>query len=174
MTKEVLVDGPHATAKSPAGARRVRRRGRRFPGAALEPGRMAADPPDSIAPPLERALEVGRERLGAAQRRVAALETERLRACVRTSDTACRYGGDEFVILLPELQGREGALAVARKIRARLAVPCIVDGVRIAVTASIGVAVYPADGRAYDDLMRVTDGCMYRDKARDAGRRAAA
>ncbi|MGE5160418.1 MAG: diguanylate cyclase domain-containing protein [Betaproteobacteria bacterium] len=259
MTKEVLVDGPHATAKSPAGARRVRRRSRRFPGAALEPGRMAADPPDSIAPPLERALEVGRERLGAAQHRVAALEAERLllrhqvallqrtvvqlrrfachdeltglpnrrllmdrynqavalaarrnrrvallfldldgfkkindthghaagdsvlrqvaerlRACVRTSDTACRYGGDEFVILLPELQGREGTLAVARKIRARLAVPCIVDGVRIAVTASIGVAVYPADGRAYDDLMRVTDGCMYRDKARDAGRRAAA
>ena len=99
---------------------------------------------------------------------------ERLRACIRTSDTACRYGGDEFVVLLPELEGRESALAAARKIRARLAMPCMVDGVEITVTASIGVAIYPADGREYDDLMRVTDGFMYRDKARDAACRAAA
>jgi diguanylate cyclase (GGDEF)-like protein len=93
---------------------------------------------------------------------------ERLRACIRKSDTACRYGGDEFVILLPELEGRDSAAAAARKIRARLAVPCVVDGTRITVTASIGVAVYPVDGREYGDLMRVTDGFMYRDKARDA------
>ncbi len=99
---------------------------------------------------------------------------ERLRACIRTSDTACRYGGDEFVVLLPELAGRESALAAARKIRARLAVPCIVDGVEIRVTASIGVAVYPVDGHEYGDLLRVTDGFMYRDKARDAACRATA
>lgn len=99
---------------------------------------------------------------------------ERLRACIRTSDTACRYGGDEFVVLLPELEGRESAIAAARKIRARLAAPCMVDGVQIKVTASIGVAIYPADGRDYDDLMRVTDGLMYRDKARDAAYRASA
>ena len=78
------------------------------------------------------------------------------------------YGGDEFVVLLPELEGRESALAAARKIRARLAVPYIVDGVKITVTASIGVAVYPVDGLEYGDLMRVTDGFMYRDKARNA------
>jgi len=99
---------------------------------------------------------------------------ERLRVCIRTSDTACRYGGDEFVVLLPELEGRESALAAARKIRARLAVPYVVDGVEITVTASIGVAVYPVDGREYGDLMRVTDGYMYRDKARDAACRATA
>ena len=91
---------------------------------------------------------------------------ERLRACIRTSDTACRYGGDEFVILLPELEGRESALAAARKIRARLAVPYVADGVEVTVTASIGVAVYPVDGHDYGDLMRATDGFMYRDKAR--------
>jgi diguanylate cyclase (GGDEF)-like protein len=99
---------------------------------------------------------------------------ERLRACIRTSDTACRYGGDEFVVLLPELAGRESALAAARKIRARLAVPYVVDGVEITATASIGVAVYPVDGREYGDLMRVTDGFMYRDKARNAAGRASA
>jgi diguanylate cyclase len=98
----------------------------------------------------------------------------RLRACVRTSDTACRYGGDEFVVLLPELEGRESAVAAAEKIRDRLAIPYIVDGAEITVTASIGVAVYPVDGREYGDLLRVTDGLMYRDKARDAGCRVAA
>jgi diguanylate cyclase len=90
---------------------------------------------------------------------------ERLRACIRKSDTACRYGGDEFVILLPELEGRESAAVAAREIRARLAVPCVVDGRQITVTASIGVAIYPLDGREYGDLMRVTDRFMYRDKA---------
>ena len=97
---------------------------------------------------------------------------ERLRACIRKSDTACRYGGDEFVILLPELDGRESATAAARKIRARLAVPCVVDGTPITVTASIGVAVYPLDGREYGDLMRMTDSFMYRAKARGAACRA--
>jgi diguanylate cyclase (GGDEF)-like protein len=99
---------------------------------------------------------------------------ERLRACIRTADTACRYGGDEFIVLLTALAGRESALAAARKIRARLAVPCIVDGVEIRVTASIGMAVYPLDGNEFGDLMRITDGLMYRDKARDAACRATA
>jgi diguanylate cyclase (GGDEF)-like protein len=91
----------------------------------------------------------------------------RLHASIRAADTACRYGGDEFVVLLPELEGRRNALAAARKIRARLAVPYIIDGTEITVTASIGVAVYPVDGSEYGDLMRVTDGFMYRDKAQD-------
>ena len=52
--------------------------------------------------------------------------------------------------------------------------PYIVDGVEITVTASIGVAVYPVDGHEYGDLIRVTDGFMYRDKARDAACRATA
>lgn len=99
---------------------------------------------------------------------------ERLRACIRASDTACRYGGDEFVVLLPELEGRGNADAAARKIRARLAVPYCVDGLEIAVAASIGVAVYPFDGNEFGDLMRMSDGLMYRDKARDAASRATA
>ena len=104
----------------------------------------------------------------AAGDRLLQLVAGRLGACLRTSDTACRYGGDEFVILLPELDARASAVAAAEKIRARIAAPFTVGGTEITVTASIGVAVYPVDGLTYDDLMRVSDGSMYRHKIDDA------
>lgn len=93
----------------------------------------------------------------------------RLRASIRASDTACRYGGDEFVVLLPELAGRRSALAAARTIRTRLSAPYTVDGTEITVTASIGSAIYPIDGYDYGELMRAMDASMYRDKA-ESGR----
>jgi diguanylate cyclase len=95
----------------------------------------------------------------------------RLLASIRASDTACRYGGDEFVVLLPELETPRSALAAARKIRARLATPYVVDAMEITVTASIGTALYPVDGIEYGALMRATDGSMYRDKAESARQR---
>jgi diguanylate cyclase len=90
---------------------------------------------------------------------------ERLAACTRGADTACRYGGDEFVIMLPEIDGQESAAAVAQKIRARLAAPFDVDGSVITLTASIGTAVYPVDGQNYRDLINRADIAMYRAKA---------
>jgi diguanylate cyclase len=90
----------------------------------------------------------------------------RLSACVRTSDTACRFGGDEFVILLPELESRESAAAAAGKIRAHLAAPYFIGGTEIGVAASIGMALYPVDGKAYEDLLKRSDVAMYWDKAR--------
>jgi len=90
----------------------------------------------------------------------------RLAACIRASDTACRYGGDEFILMLPEVAGLESAATVAGKIRTRLAAPYAVDGSTIAVTASIGTAVYPVDGQDYCDLVRHSDIGMYRVKSR--------
>lgn len=90
----------------------------------------------------------------------------RLVAGIRASDTACRLGGDEFVVLLSELGSQEAAEIVARDIRVRLAAPYVVEGAEIAITVSLGVAVYPVDAPSYSDLLRVADRAMYRNKAR--------
>lgn len=93
----------------------------------------------------------------------------RLVACIRISDTACRYGGDEFVILLPEYEGKDTAFAVIEKIRVHLAAPYVVDDTALTVTASIGIAIYPVDGLEYGDLIRASDRAMYCSKAGEAG-----
>jgi len=90
---------------------------------------------------------------------------ERLLSCIRGADTACRYGGDEFVILLPEVDGEKSAADVAQKLRAHLAKPYVVDEHSITATASIGVAVYPSDGSSQNDLIRRADIAMYLAKA---------
>jgi diguanylate cyclase (GGDEF)-like protein len=90
----------------------------------------------------------------------------RLLACLRASDTACRYGGDEFIVLLPELDGTDGAVVVADNIRGSLAAPYCIDGAEITVTVSLGIAVHPVDAHSFADLVRVSDRAMYRDKVR--------
>ena len=95
---------------------------------------------------------------------------ERLQSCTRRSDTVCRYGGDEFVLLLPEIEDRNFALDVAQKVGERLAKPYLVHDTSIAVPASIGVAVYPTDARCQGKLISQADVAMYR--AKSARRRA--
>ena len=87
---------------------------------------------------------------------------QRILACVRASDTAARMGGDEFVVLLPDLQSIDAAMTVAEKIRQALAQEFVTDqGVVLTISSSIGVALYPDHGANEKDLLRLGDEAMY-------------
>jgi diguanylate cyclase (GGDEF)-like protein/PAS domain S-box-containing protein len=85
----------------------------------------------------------------------------RLLACVRSSDTVCRYGGDEFVILLSEIDHSRNLILVAQKILAAIAAPLDLTPDIFHITASIGVSVFPQDGRDGDTLIQSADAAMY-------------
>ena len=87
---------------------------------------------------------------------------ERITACLRSEDTACRYGGDEFLIMLPEIDDRSrGANVVADKIRSSLSRAYLLDNDMIQIGASIGIAIYPTDGTAGAELIKKADAAMY-------------
>ncbi|MBX9959608.1 MAG: EAL domain-containing protein [Burkholderiaceae bacterium] len=92
----------------------------------------------------------------------------RLSECVRETDTISRQGGDEFLIVLSDLSGTEAIVPVLVKIRERLQAPFLIDGHELSTSASIGVALYPDDGRDFEILHQKADTAMYR--AKDAGR----
>lgn len=93
---------------------------------------------------------------------------DRLRASVRASDTVVRQGGDEFVILLPDVSDASEAEIVARKILSAFDSPVTVLGLELDASASLGVALYPEHGIDADSLMAEADTAMY--AAKDAGR----
>lgn len=90
---------------------------------------------------------------------------QRLVANLRYCDTACRYGGDEFVIMLPEIEGHDCITAVVKKIHKSLAESYSVEGGLVNLTASIGSAVYRNDGQDCSDLIKQADTAMYLAKA---------
>lgn len=92
----------------------------------------------------------------------------RLKVSVRASDTISRQGGDEFVIVTQDHSGANMAVSVARSIQDHLAPPFNVDGQEVNVTASIGIALYPDDGRDFDTLIKKCDIAMYH--AKESGR----
>lgn len=103
------------------------------------------------------------------------LITARLEASVRLEDTVARLGGDEFVVLLSGLQGKRSEVTrhvrqVADKLRQLLAEPMLLDGHRLQVTPSIGVALIPDHGNTPADLLKRADIALYR--AKDSGRNA--
>jgi len=82
----------------------------------------------------------------------------------RAEDTVCRNGGDEFLYLLVNPQGKENIERIAGLVAANIAKPIAVGGRQFVVNASIGVAIYPDDGTTGDELIKSADTAMYRAK----------
>ena len=92
--------------------------------------------------------------------------SERLVGALRGSDLIGRFGGDEFIVLLNDLNSRADIVVVLEALLSVVEVPVRADGRALSVTPSIGVAVFPDDGRQADELIQHADTAMYRAKAR--------
>jgi diguanylate cyclase (GGDEF)-like protein len=95
---------------------------------------------------------------------------ERLKQCVRETDTVTRLGGDEFTIILPQIRSARDSESVAEHVIASMAAPLVVAGNEHFLSASIGIALYPADGMSAEELLRNADTAMYRAKEGGRGR----
>ena len=124
--------------------------------AKLECGRMAL-----LYVDLDRFKEVNDTHGHAVGDMLLQAVANRLKGCVRETDTVARIGGDEFVVLLHSIQAAEDADGVAGKIRQILAQPLRLDGHNLNIQPSIGVAHYPEHGSEEKQLFRHADEAMY-------------
>jgi diguanylate cyclase (GGDEF)-like protein len=90
---------------------------------------------------------------------------EKLKSCVRQSDTVVRFGGDEFVLLLTGLHNKNEAAYIADKVLKLMQQPFTLSAERVYIGCSIGIAMYPDDGVTDNDLLKIADTLMYRVKA---------
>jgi|GEM_PF-516903 len=94
--------------------------------------------------------------------------TQRLMSCLREEDTIARWGGDEFTLLFPEITSVEAAAKIAQRISYALKPVFCLENHELHVTSSIGVALYPQDGKDAQTLIKNADAALYR--AKDRGR----
>lgn len=92
----------------------------------------------------------------------------RLRKSVRNSDTVCRQGGDEFIIILPEISRIDNVAHIAQSVLATISEDYTIDDERLHITPSIGISLYPEDGTQIPELVKHADAAMYH--AKDSGR----
>jgi diguanylate cyclase (GGDEF)-like protein len=90
---------------------------------------------------------------------------QRLRTCVRNSDTLARIGGDEFAVVQSSVSGRAGARLLAERMLAALDSPLAIDGRNLRISASIGIGLYPEHGASPEQLHQAADQALYRAKA---------
>lgn len=86
---------------------------------------------------------------------------QRLKGCLREGDVVTRFGGDEFLILFPDLVRDQDAAVLAQKIIRVLSRVFVLDGHELFITASIGISIYPADGHDIETLVKNADCAMY-------------
>ena len=91
--------------------------------------------------------------------------SERILGCLRAEDTLCRFGGDEFSLLLPNIAGKENVTAVAEKILNTVRQPFLISDHEIQLSLSIGIALYPLAGETKETLLQSADIAMYHVKA---------
>jgi diguanylate cyclase (GGDEF)-like protein len=92
--------------------------------------------------------------------------TARILTSVRQVDTVSRFGGDEFVFILPQLSKAETAVYVAQRLLDAIAQPFMIQGHELFITASIGIAIYPADGEDGKTLLQNANNALHQAKAR--------
>ena len=92
------------------------------------------------------------------------MTANRLQSFLRDEDTVCRWGGDEFACLLLEVKQEADVPRLAEKMVSRIAEACECDGVVVSIRASIGIAIYPADGETADTLFKNADTAMFKAK----------
>jgi diguanylate cyclase (GGDEF)-like protein/PAS domain S-box-containing protein len=97
------------------------------------------------------------------------LVAERLKHCIRPSDTVARLGGDEFAVLVEDPQGMRAAVWVAERIVATLGQPFLLDGRELSIGVSVGIAGNSTGAETEDVLLRNADVAMYRAKAKREG-----
>ncbi|MGK7890906.1 MAG: EAL domain-containing protein [Leptolyngbyaceae cyanobacterium] len=94
---------------------------------------------------------------------------QRLQQAIRTSDTVARMGGDEFVIILDQIQDSINASTAACKVLAKLSAPIPMPEGQLKVNASLGIAIYPMDGQDADTLLQAADTALYQAKEHGRG-----
>lgn len=93
---------------------------------------------------------------------------DRLKQCVRSTDTVARWGGDEFIILMPNIHNLEDAISTAQRILLAFREKCQIEAHELTINTSIGIAIYPNDALEAEILVRNADIALYQSK--DLGR----